>query len=165
MILISQNYSRKVSTRLDPNSSNQTFFDTKLDELKITVFYPLLDKLLSGIDLRFKQDTFDLVDAMACMLDINITQNTTKILSTFSEVPEEDLITELKLLKNYHNAMQLNGATSESVYEWIDWLKTSGNSTVYTCVFKTLKMFTNTDIISQINSTYKQYKTSLILGL
>jgi hypothetical protein len=36
----------------------------------------------------------------------------------------------------------LNGATIESVYEWIDWSKTSGNSTVYTCVFKTLKMFT-----------------------
>jgi hypothetical protein len=45
-------------------------------------------------------------------------------------------------MKNYQNAMQLNGATIESVYEWIDWLKTSGNSTVYTCVFKTLKMFT-----------------------
>jgi hypothetical protein len=57
--------SRKVSTRLDPNSSNQTFFNTKFDELKITVFYSLLDKLLNGIDLRFKQNTFDLIDAMA----------------------------------------------------------------------------------------------------
>jgi len=96
---------RKVSTRLDSNSSNQAFFNTKFDELKITVFYPLLDKLLSGIDLRFKQDTFDLVDAMACMLNMNLTQNTTKILSTFSKVSEEDLITELKLLKNYKNVM------------------------------------------------------------
>lgn len=134
--------SRKVSTRLDSNLSNQTIFNTKFYELKITVFYPLLDKLLSGINLRFKQDTFDLVDAMACMLTMNLSENTTKILSTFSKVSEEDLITELKLLKNYKNAMQLNGATSESVYEWIDWLKTTGNSTVYTCVFKTLKMFT-----------------------
>ncbi|XP_022170520.1 zinc finger MYM-type protein 1-like [Myzus persicae] len=121
-IVIPDSNSRKVSTRLDSNSSNQAFFNTKFDELKITVFYPLLDKLLSGIDSRFKQDTFDLVDAMA-----------------FSE---EDLITELKLLKNYENAMQLNGASSKSIYEWIDWLKTTGNSTVYTCVFKTLKMFT-----------------------
>ncbi|KAL4090186.1 hypothetical protein QTP88_025085 [Uroleucon formosanum] len=134
--------SRKVSTRLDSNSSNQAFFNTKFDELKITVFYPLLDKLLSGIDLRFKQDTFDLVDAIACMLNMNLTQKTTKILSTFSKVSEDELITELKLLKNYENAMQLNGASSKSIYEWIDWLKTTGNSTVYTCVFKTLKMFT-----------------------
>jgi len=141
-INIPENNTRKVSTRLDPDLSNQTVFNTKFYELKITVFYPLLDKLFSGIELRFKQDTFDLIDAMACMLNIDITQNTTKILSKFSKVPEEDLITELKLLKNYKNAMQLNGANSESVYEWIDWLKITGNSTIYTCVFKTLKMFT-----------------------
>ncbi|KAL4107373.1 hypothetical protein QTP88_017731 [Uroleucon formosanum] len=141
-IAIPDSNSRKVSTRLDSNSSNQAFFNTKFDELKITVFYPLLDKLLSGIDLRFKQDTFDLVDAIACMLNMNLTQKTTKILSTFSKVSEDELITELKLLKNYENAMQLNGASSKSIYEWIDWLKTTGNSTVYTCVFKTLKMFT-----------------------
>lgn len=73
----------KFSTRLDPNSSNQTFFNTKFDKLKITVFYPLLDKLLSGIDLRFKQDTFDLIDAMTCMLNMDITQNTSKMLLTF----------------------------------------------------------------------------------
>jgi hypothetical protein len=102
--------------------------------LKITVFYSLHYKLLSGIDLRFKQGTFDLIDAMACMLYMNITQNTTKILSTFSKVLEEDLINELKLMKNFQNAMQLYGATSESVYEWIDWLKTSGNS-LYVLVF------------------------------
>ncbi|KAL4101269.1 hypothetical protein QTP88_021289 [Uroleucon formosanum] len=141
-IAIPDSNSRKVSTRLDSNSPNQAFFNTKFDELKITVFYPLLDKLLSGIDLRFKQDTFDLVDAIACMLNMNLTQKTTKILSTFSKVSEDELITELKLLKNYENAMQLNGASSKSIYEWIDWLKTTGNSTVYTCVFKTLKMFT-----------------------
>jgi hypothetical protein len=46
-----------------------------------------------------------------------ITQNTTKI--TFSNVSEEDLFTELKLLKNCQNIMQLYGATSEFVYEWI----------------------------------------------
>jgi hypothetical protein len=137
-----------VSTCLDPNLSNQTFFNTKFDELKITVFCSLLDKILCGINLRFKQDTFDLIDAMACMLDMNITQNTTKILSTFFKVPEEDLIIELKLMKNYQNVMQLNDVTSESVYEWIDWLKTSGNPTVYTCNFKTLKMFTIIPIIS-----------------
>ncbi|KAL4098838.1 hypothetical protein QTP88_023358 [Uroleucon formosanum] len=73
---------------------------------------------------------------------MNLTQKTTKILSTFSKVSEDELITELKLLKNYENAMQLNGASSKSIYEWIDWLKTTRNSTVYTCVFKTLKMFT-----------------------
>ena len=74
-INIPKSNTRKVSTRLDPNSSNQSFFNTKFDELMITVFYPLLDKLLSGIDLRFKQDTFVLVDAMASMLNMDITLN------------------------------------------------------------------------------------------
>jgi hypothetical protein len=32
--------------------------------------------------------------------------------------------------------MQLYGATSEFVYEWIIGWKKTGNSTVYTCVFK-----------------------------
>jgi hypothetical protein len=51
------------------------------------------------INLRFKQDKFVLVDVMACMLNMYVTQNTTKI--TFSKVSEEDLFTELKLLKYY----------------------------------------------------------------
>jgi len=68
------------------------------------------------INLRFKQVKFVLIDVMdACYM--YITQNTTKI--TFSMVSEEDLFTELKLLKNCQNIMQLYGATSEFVYEWI----------------------------------------------
>lgn len=90
IILIFQKVIPVVSTRLDPSSSNQTIFITKYDKLKITVFYPLLDKLLSMIDLRFKQDTFDLVGAMICMLNLDITQNTMEILSKFSKVSEED---------------------------------------------------------------------------
>ena len=62
-----------------------------------------------------------------------ITQNTTKM--TFFKVSEEDLFTDLKLLKiRYQNSMQLNGATSEFVYEWIHWLKKTGNSAVYSSV-------------------------------
>jgi len=44
--------------------------------------------------------------------------------------------------------MQLNGTTSESICEWIDLLKTTENSPVYTCGFKTLKMFTIILVIS-----------------
>jgi len=33
--------------------------------------------------------------------------------------------------------MQLNGATGKFIYEWTHWLKKTGNSTVYTCAFKT----------------------------
>jgi hypothetical protein len=51
------------------------------------------------INLRFKQDKCFLVDAMVCMLNMNITQNTTKMLLTFSKVSEEDLFTEMKFLK------------------------------------------------------------------
>jgi hypothetical protein len=50
-------------------------------------------------------------------MNITITQNTTKMLLTFSKVSEifQDLFTELKLkkIKHYQNVMQLNGAISE----------------------------------------------------
>jgi len=40
----------------------------------MTVFYPILDKLFSGVDLRFKQDTFDLV-GMQLIHICHITKN------------------------------------------------------------------------------------------
>jgi hypothetical protein len=80
--------------------------------------------------LRFKQDKLFLIDAMACMLNMNITQNATKMLLTFSKVSEEDLYWT-QTFKNYQNVMQLNSATGKFVYEWIHWLKKTGNSIVY----------------------------------
>lgn len=46
----------------------------------------------------------------------------------------------------------------ESVYEWIDWK--TGNSTVYTWVFRTLKMFT---IIPIITCTCERVFSKLII--
>jgi hypothetical protein len=40
---------REVSTRLDPNLSNQTLFSTKFDELKTNVFYHYLKNYLVGL--------------------------------------------------------------------------------------------------------------------
>lgn len=46
-----------------------------------------LDKLVSGIDSIFKQDTFESVDAEEYMLYTEITQNTAEKLSTCRKVP------------------------------------------------------------------------------
>jgi hypothetical protein len=54
------------------------------------------------INLRFKQDKYLLVDGIICMLNMNITQNTTKMFENF---------------KNYQIVMRLNSATSKFVYD------------------------------------------------
>jgi len=39
---------RKFTTKIDPSPSNQVFFKSKYEELKVSVYYPLLDDLISG---------------------------------------------------------------------------------------------------------------------
>ncbi|XP_025421525.1 zinc finger MYM-type protein 1-like [Sipha flava] len=90
---------RKVSTRIDKMSNSQFFFKTKYDELKITVYNHLLDELISGINTRFNQETVELVQSVAGMIRLESTPEMISILSKFANVPEEILVSEIKLLK------------------------------------------------------------------
>lgn len=55
---------RKVSTQIDNKSKSHFFLKNKLDEMKISVYYELLDDLLSAMDSRFNQETLSLIEAL-----------------------------------------------------------------------------------------------------
>ncbi|KAL4104332.1 hypothetical protein QTP88_019633 [Uroleucon formosanum] len=132
---------RKVTTKIDPSPSNQVFFKTKYEELKISVYYPLLDDLISGINSRLKQDTICLINAVANIINLNITTEIATVLEKFAKISSDTLIAEIKLLKNSADKNIPKGTTNESVFLWLDWLKDSGRYNIFNCFFKILQMF------------------------
>lgn len=48
---------RKVSRRADVNFATQFFHETKEEELRVSVFYPMLDAFVEGIEARLAQET------------------------------------------------------------------------------------------------------------
>jgi len=132
---------RKVTTKIDPSPSNQVFFKTKYEELKVSVYYPLLDDLISGINSRFKQDTICLINAVANIINLNITTEIATILEKFAKISSDTLIAEIKLLKNSTDKNIPKGTTNESVFLWLDWLKDSNRYNIFNCFFKILQMF------------------------
>ncbi|KAL4088617.1 hypothetical protein QTP88_023735 [Uroleucon formosanum] len=75
---------RKVSTQIDNKSKSQFFFKNKLDEMKISVYYELLDDLLSAMESRFNQETLSLIEAIASLLHMEIKPEMIDILAKFS---------------------------------------------------------------------------------
>ncbi|KAL4119603.1 hypothetical protein QTP88_012402 [Uroleucon formosanum] len=84
---------------LKQNIKFSIFFETKKNELKITVYNQLLDELISGINSRFNQEIVQLVQAVASMIRLDTTPVMISILSNFANVPVEKLQSEIKLLK------------------------------------------------------------------
>lgn len=66
----------KISTKLDVNKT-QHVFKTKNDELRVLVFYNTLDTLCQGLDIRFKQNTLDLISAVGMLVNLNNKMETT----------------------------------------------------------------------------------------
>ncbi|KAF0711002.1 zinc finger MYM-type protein 1-like, partial [Aphis craccivora] len=50
---------RKISSKIDTskNNQNQHYFEKKSNEMRVTVFYTTLDKLINGIESRFNQES------------------------------------------------------------------------------------------------------------
>lgn len=68
---------RKVSKKRDDMqcSTSQHIYLTKSEEMKLTVVFPLLDVLLSGIDDRFKQETSDLITVIGQLINLELNCN------------------------------------------------------------------------------------------
>lgn len=110
---------RKVSTKID-TSQNQHFFETKSDEMKVTVFNTTLDKLINGIDSRFNQESLQIINSIGNMVKLNTGENVSyKCLKEQFGICEDDLYTEIILLKNMTDLP--NGGTSvKTIHEWLD---------------------------------------------
>lgn len=51
--------------------------------MKVTVVFPLLDVLLSGIDDRFKQETSDLITVIRQLINLELNCNSPYIIYTY----------------------------------------------------------------------------------
>ncbi|KAL4100822.1 hypothetical protein QTP88_020851 [Uroleucon formosanum] len=54
----------KVSTKVDYEHHSQHFFENTKEEMKITVYNCVIDKMLNGVKVRFSQDTLNLIDSV-----------------------------------------------------------------------------------------------------
>ncbi|KAL4127363.1 hypothetical protein QTP88_011537 [Uroleucon formosanum] len=111
---------RKVSTQIDNKSKSQFFFLNKLDEMKISFYYELLDNLLSTMESRFNQETLSLIEAIASLLHMEIKPKMIDVLAKFSNTSNTDLKTEMNLLKHLPKSVKPNGISSESICLWLD---------------------------------------------
>lgn len=124
---------RKVSKKRDnlQCSTSQHNYLTKSEELKITVVFPLLDVLLSGIDDRFKQETSDLIKVIGQLINLELNSNSSclYILNNLLNVQTQELLIEIDLLKSIENTPK--GTSSDYIYKWIDWLAVGGRSDTF----------------------------------
>ncbi|VVC41286.1 Ribonuclease H-like domain,Zinc finger C2H2-type,Zinc finger, BED-type,HAT, C-terminal dimerisation, partial [Cinara cedri] len=72
-----------------------------------------IDYLISGINLRFKQDTIGLINGVPNILNLNITTEITVILEKFAKISPDTLIAEIK---NIPEGL----TTNESVFLWLN---------------------------------------------
>ncbi|XP_060863377.1 zinc finger MYM-type protein 1-like [Metopolophium dirhodum] len=134
---------RKVSKKRDDLqcSTSQHIYLTKSEEMKVTVVFPLLDVLLSGIDDRFKQETSDLITVIGQLINLELNCNSSciYILKNLLNIRTQDLFVEIKLLKSLEDTPK--GTSSDYVYKWLDWLAIEGRSDTFKTFYNCLTYF------------------------
>lgn len=120
---------KNVSTKID-TSQNQYFFETKSDEIKVTVFNTTLDKLINGIDFRFNQESLQIINSIVNMVKLKTGENVShKCLKEQFDIFENDLCTEIILLQNMKDIP--NDTSNEKIHEWLDWLQDSNKIEIF----------------------------------
>ncbi|XP_025202572.1 uncharacterized protein LOC112599734 [Melanaphis sacchari] len=144
---------RKKSKRFDDNIDNEHIFNTKKEEIRVTVLIPMLDSLIYGIDQRFNQDTISLITAVGKMLKLDSNKDDIKLLSSFFNISEEELISEIRLLlsRDLDCVTQL---VKQDCMTWLDWFrKNEIEVTSASCERAFSKL---THVKSKLRSTMKQ---------
>jgi len=109
---------RKVSVKIDTNKTTQYFTETIYDEMKINVFFLLLDDLIGEIDKRFLTKTLDIIGAVGNLIKLNLSKYDYTMLADYFKINVTELTTEVKLLKGAKNIP--SGTCSHTVYKWLD---------------------------------------------
>lgn len=130
---------RKAPRRIDMNNSSQFFHATKEEELRVNVFYPMIDAFVEGIEARFAQETVVLISAITNILRLTATDKEIEDVADYCDVESDSLRAELRLLKSQVSTQH---AKLGDCNEWLDWLKENGLGTsVYKSFYKVLKSF------------------------
>jgi len=131
---------RKKSKRFDDNIDNEHIFNTKKEEIRVTVLIPMLDSLIYGIDQRFNQDTISLITAVGKMLKLDSNKDDIKLLSSFFNISEEELISEIRLLlsRDLDCVTQL---VKQDCMTWLDWFRKNEIEGIYNNFIKIIRDF------------------------
>jgi len=88
--------------KIDDNEKSQFFSETKYDEIRINVFYPLLDDLLGEIDNRFLDSTLEVITSVGNLIKLQPTIEDYSVITFFS-ILNKDLNSEVKILASIKN--------------------------------------------------------------
>lgn len=111
---------RQISHREDTNYQNQTRFNTCKDEIRVTCYYPLLDRFIFSLKERFSHETMNLIDAMANILNLSENEDYVKGVGNKFNLSSNKLLGEMRLLKNLPCVPI--GTTNLILKEWHRWL-------------------------------------------
>ena len=73
---------------------------SKEEEMKVSVYFSTLDHMISGINIRFNQETMNMIQSIENLLTLNINSNDISVLSTAFDLNSDMLKTEINLLKH-----------------------------------------------------------------
>lgn len=90
---------RKISSRFDESVKTQHYYETKEEELRSLCFYQILDNMVSSLDLRFQQETINIINAVGNLLNLNLNKDEAAILKEKFKVSQDELMVEIRLLK------------------------------------------------------------------
>jgi len=130
----------KVSSKIDNLPTNQHFKADKKDEMRVNVYYQTLGQLITGLNLRFNQETLTMMESMAHLLKLETNSNNIILLSSIFDLDASKLETEIRLFKQSTDFLENNKTNCEA---WLNWITMSGTSreVIFCNTFKTLKEF------------------------
>lgn len=140
---------RKVSSKIDTpkNNQNQHYFEKKSDEMRVTVFYTNLDKLINGIQSRFNQESLQIISTVGNMVKLKTSESISyKCIKEKFGICEDDLCAEMKLLKNMSDIR--SGNSVQTMHEWLDWLQNSNKIGIFSNLYKALQLFVTIPVTS-----------------
>lgn len=88
---------RKISKNINNSQKNQFFPSNKYDEMRLQIYYPILDDLLGEIDNRFMHTTLELISAIDELTGLQPNDEDYSVLKDIFNISIKDLEIEVKL--------------------------------------------------------------------
>jgi len=137
-IYIPEVLKRKVARKIDDNEESQFFSETKYDEIRINVFYSILDDLLGEIDNRFLDST-QVITSVGNLFKLQTTIEDYSVIKTFFNILNKDLDSEVKILASIKDIPI--GTCTHTIYKWLDWIVDSNRKNIFTNFYEVITKF------------------------
>lgn len=146
-ILIPDLKRRRVSSKIDESHKTQHIIKNKEEEMKISVLFPMLDRMISDIEIRFNQETINMIKCVARLIKQEVTNDDLINLSNIFGVDFNDLDAEIRLLKSNCSIGKDNINTCDDLIKWLADYGT-GRDIIFQNIFKILKEFMTIPVTS-----------------